>query len=586
MCSNVADGTSSATLAWDANTEPDIAGYRLHYGTQSGRYTVHVEVGNRTTYTVTGLDAAQNYYFAVQAYVTSGLTSPMSAEVKLPAVVSSGTTSISSLRSSAAFPLLLGQPVTWTAAATSTRGPVEYKFLLHSARGGWVTAQDYGPLSTFTWTPTWNDLGAHYLQVWVRTVGSPAGYEAWIGTELFNVNSAPVKLTADVDFPTPPGQPVRWTAEIAGAPGAGVTLEYRFVLLNQDTGTWSIIREWGANNSVVWTPSATGNFVLQVWARRVGSTATYEVWGSTPALRVARTALEISRIDADKALPAMTGSAITWKARIKGGTAGPVQYQFVRYSVKRGWEIVRAYSPSNTYSWTPGWADDGQYIIQVWARNANSTIEYDAWRSTGYFEIQRAPIHLTTQSVFPVPPGTTVAWTASVPDSTVSLEYQYLLYTQATGQWAIVRPYSSTRTFTWTPSATGRYVFQVWARRVGSTAGYEVWRGTDYLNVSRTSATMNSLTPDVSLPARVGTPIRWTAIGSGGTASPLQYRFLLYTDGIGWTVLREWSSDNVFTWTPSASQAGQHALQVWVRSAGSALQYEGWIGSGYCVIYP
>jgi len=32
------------TLAWDANTEPDLAGDKVHYGTASGSYTASVDV--------------------------------------------------------------------------------------------------------------------------------------------------------------------------------------------------------------------------------------------------------------------------------------------------------------------------------------------------------------------------------------------------------------------------------------------------------------------------------------------------------------------------------------------------------------
>ncbi|MCK7504726.1 MAG: hypothetical protein MZV70_12005 [Desulfobacterales bacterium] len=33
---------AQATLAWDPNTESDLAGYKIHYGTASGSYTVHI----------------------------------------------------------------------------------------------------------------------------------------------------------------------------------------------------------------------------------------------------------------------------------------------------------------------------------------------------------------------------------------------------------------------------------------------------------------------------------------------------------------------------------------------------------------
>jgi len=69
-----------AILTWAPNTEPDLAGYNLHYGTVSGTYSVVANAGNATTYTVTGLGVGI-YYFAVTAYDTSGNESGVSNEV-------------------------------------------------------------------------------------------------------------------------------------------------------------------------------------------------------------------------------------------------------------------------------------------------------------------------------------------------------------------------------------------------------------------------------------------------------------------------------------------------------------------------
>jgi len=55
-------------LAWNANPEPILGGYRLYYGTSSRNYASVVDVGNQTTYTVFGLENNKPYYFAVTAY--------------------------------------------------------------------------------------------------------------------------------------------------------------------------------------------------------------------------------------------------------------------------------------------------------------------------------------------------------------------------------------------------------------------------------------------------------------------------------------------------------------------------------------
>ncbi len=53
-----------------------------------------------------------------------------------------------------------------------------------------------------------------------------------------------------------------------------------------------------------------------------------------------------------------------------------------------------------------------------------------------------------------------------------------------------VRGRSANRTvqqgsFAWTPNTVGTYAIQAWARQSGSSAPYETWRGTGYLDVTQ-----------------------------------------------------------------------------------------------------
>jgi hypothetical protein len=70
---------SDVILSWAANTDADLAGYRVHYGTSSRTYRTTINVGNRTSYTVTGLGAG-TYYFSVTAYDVSNNESGFSNE--------------------------------------------------------------------------------------------------------------------------------------------------------------------------------------------------------------------------------------------------------------------------------------------------------------------------------------------------------------------------------------------------------------------------------------------------------------------------------------------------------------------------
>ena len=73
--------SAQVSLAWDANTEPNLAGYKIYYGTASHNYGWVLNVGKVTTYTVTGLTDGLTYYFAATAYNTSNLESAYSGEV-------------------------------------------------------------------------------------------------------------------------------------------------------------------------------------------------------------------------------------------------------------------------------------------------------------------------------------------------------------------------------------------------------------------------------------------------------------------------------------------------------------------------
>jgi fibronectin type III domain protein/dockerin type I repeat protein len=74
-------------LSWSPNSEPDLSGYRLRYGTSPGSYTQTINVGKVTTYSISGLDSSLTYYFVLHAYDGAG-------NVSLPSNEASGKPSI------------------------------------------------------------------------------------------------------------------------------------------------------------------------------------------------------------------------------------------------------------------------------------------------------------------------------------------------------------------------------------------------------------------------------------------------------------------------------------------------------------
>ena len=87
-----------------------------------------------------------------------------------------------------------------------------------------------------------------------------------------------VNVTSSVASPQTPGVSVAFTATAAGC----ATPEYRFLLLPPGGG-WQVAREWGTG---AWTWNTTGaplgNYTISVWARSVGSAASWEAYKETP----------------------------------------------------------------------------------------------------------------------------------------------------------------------------------------------------------------------------------------------------------------------------------------------------------------
>ena len=79
-CSNLY--AASINLAWNANTESDLAGYRIYYGTSSGNYTSSQETGRVTSYTLSNLTEGRTYYIAMSAFDASRNESRRTAEIR------------------------------------------------------------------------------------------------------------------------------------------------------------------------------------------------------------------------------------------------------------------------------------------------------------------------------------------------------------------------------------------------------------------------------------------------------------------------------------------------------------------------
>ena len=75
----------AVTLAWDPSPDPEVAGYAVYYGTNSGHYSTRIDVGAQTNACINIPPTGTTYFFAATAYTSDGVESLPSNKVAFAA---------------------------------------------------------------------------------------------------------------------------------------------------------------------------------------------------------------------------------------------------------------------------------------------------------------------------------------------------------------------------------------------------------------------------------------------------------------------------------------------------------------------
>ena len=215
------DSAAQIRLAWDPNTETDVAGYKIYYGTASRNYGYSINVGNVTTYTLMGLMQGVTYYIALTAYDSASNESAYSNEVSgtvtetisPPTVLNGPTTGTT------------GQPYTYTTGgSSSTLGhAVQYQF-------DWKgDGSDLSPWGSATQSKTWALAGTYNVRGRARCVTHTSVVSAWLGVLPVNItNGQPtVSIVATDNIATEAGPTTgTFTVSRTGSTAASLTVYY------------------------------------------------------------------------------------------------------------------------------------------------------------------------------------------------------------------------------------------------------------------------------------------------------------------------------------------------------------------------
>ncbi len=271
----------TATISWNANTDEDLAGYRIYYGnTKGGPYGSSTSLipKTQTSYTITNLSTG-SFYFVVTAVDTSDNESPYSTEAfkTISAAETTSPATSVTLMSNLYSPQKVGAIVTFTATASGGSGTYEYQFWRKPSGGSWSIVQNYSSSNSFSWNTT-GAAGTSQIVVWARNAGASVNYDVYKSTA-FVINALPkassVTLSANRASPQKAGTTVTFTAKASGGTGY---YEYKF-LRKKPGGSWYVAQDYSSKNTFTWsTKGAAGTNYITVYARTSGRSAKYDTY--------------------------------------------------------------------------------------------------------------------------------------------------------------------------------------------------------------------------------------------------------------------------------------------------------------------
>jgi hypothetical protein len=252
-------------------------------------------------------------------------------------------------------------------------------------------------------------------------------------------------------------------------------------------------------------------------------------------------------------------------------------FRFWELDPGRAWSMVQDYSTTNTYNWHTTGLANGDYNLEVDVRALNepTTDAYDTVTHLIY-HIGPAPCataNLTVSggsSATTGPTGGTFTMTGS---STGCSSPVYRFWIRDPGRaWSMVQDYSATATHTWGPVGTyhvGQELMEVDVRDASESTTYDVVHNLTYNLVGCTGATIVPV-PSGGVHGAVAVTLTATATCPGTPT----YRFWIRDPGSRWSLVRDYSTSNTYTWAAANQRAGTSNIEVDVRDQGSLDDYE------------
>ena len=329
-----------------------------------------------------------------------------------------------------------GTAVKMTGAATGGTSPYQYAYVVKSPSGSWTVLKDYSTATSYTWTPA--STGTYTVQIKAKDSKSTVKikeYSLKVNPALYNnskISSTSIAKGGSV------------TMSGAASGGSGY-YKYAFVAKAPD-GKWYVLKDYSSTSSYTWKPASLGTYTAQVKIK--DSYNTVKVKSFT--LKVNGELVNNSTISATSITK---GNSITMYGKASGG-ASSYKYAYVVKAPNGNMTVLKDYSTAATHTWSP--ASTGAYTVQIKVKDAAGTVKIKSFT----LNVSAGVTNNSTISATSITRGKSITMYGKASGGTNYYQYAYVVKSPS-GNWTVLKDYSSSTTHTWTPASTGTYTVQI-----------------------------------------------------------------------------------------------------------------------------
>lgn len=385
----------------------------------------------------------------------------------------------------------------------------------------------------------------------IATMDKPGDYYIFVKTET-NTFALPVrvngsgttigqKLELSKDVVTEK-QTVKLTATVNG----NVT-DYKYKFFVERGYTQTILQE-GPSNTCEWRPFKSGRYVVYL---EVEDPTTGAIYPTCQIVDVAEDYDPINYISlTSSATTTKINTPVTLTSTAEDGY-GTLSYKFA-YSSNNGesWTVIKNYSSNNSVSWTP--TEEGTYLIRGFVKDGAGNIE----RKNINIEVGSLLEADLSASSTSVVIGKTTTLTASSSGGTGTVKYKFAVQSED-GSWTVLQAYSTSNSYTWKPTATGKYKIRLFAKDSLSTVKKDI-----DVTVSKATLLIIGFTSSkTSMVIGDSTTLAMSTNGSNRT-----YKFAYKKEGSSsWTVIKDYDTQSSTVWKPTS--VGTYTVRAFVTDS-------------------